>query len=89
MAKWGKWMAELSSAGKMSGGHRLNETGTVLKGRNKQITDGPFTEGKEIVGGYIAVKAKDLNEAVEIAKDCPIYDHDGSTEVREIVINEG
>ena len=80
-------MTELTEAGKMTGGHRLNGEGAVLKGEKRQITDGPFTEGKEIVGGYIGIKANDLNEAVEIAKGCPIYDFGGTTEVREIAGN--
>jgi len=56
----------------------------LLKGA-KQITDGPYAESKEIVGGYLGIKANDLDEAIEIAKGCPIFDYDGSTEVREIL----
>ena len=49
------------------------------------VTDGPYAEGKEIVGGYMIIKANDLNEATEVSKDCPIFEYDGSVEVREIV----
>ncbi len=56
----------------------------MIKGEKKQVFEGPYVEGREIVGGYIGVKAKDLSEAVEIGKECPIFDFGGSTEVREI-----
>ena len=46
--------------------------------------DGPFVEGKEEVGGYLIVSAKDLNEAVALAKGCPIFENNGTVEVRPI-----
>jgi len=46
------------------------------------VTDGPFAEAKDIVGGYLVVTAKDLAEAYEIAKGCPAPDEGGSVEVR-------
>jgi hypothetical protein len=59
-----------------------------LRSPNKVITDGPFAEGKEVVGGYFIVRAESLNQAAEIAKDCPIFESGGSVEVRSIrVIN--
>ncbi len=48
------------------------------------FTDGPFVEAKEMVGGYLIVNAKDIDEAVEIAKGCPIFKEDGKVEVRPI-----
>ena len=87
MMKWKAWMEELTKQGKFSGGQRLTKNGSVLKGQKKQITDGPYTESKEIVGGYIAIKANDLDDAIETAKGCPIFDYDGSTEVREVAAN--
>ncbi len=87
MMKWKLWVEELTKQGKYSGGNRLTRNGSVLKGQEKQITDGPFTESKEIVGGFIAIKANDLNDAIETAKGCPIFDYDGITEVREVASN--
>lgn len=49
------------------------------------ITDGPFTEGKEVIGGYIMLEASDLDEAAKIAKGCPIFELGGTTEVRQIM----
>lgn len=84
MMKWKTWMDSLAASGKLLGGEPLNKEGKVLTGRAKKITDGPFVEGKEIVGGYLMVNADNLNEAVEISKGCPIFEHDGILEVREV-----
>ena len=84
MVKWKSWMDLLAKEGKMTGGQPLNKEGAVVTGTNKKVTDGPFIEGKEIVGGYLVVNANDLKEATEMAKGCPIFEHDGIVEVREI-----
>ena len=84
MMKWKAWMEDLAKQGKMLAGEPLDKTGKVLTGRAKKITDGPFMEGKEIVGGYLIVNADGLDEAVGISKGCPIFEHDGSVEVRMV-----
>ncbi len=84
MEKWGDWIKGLATAGKFKGGEPLGAESKVVKGKKKVVTDGPFAESKEMVGGYLIVTAKDINEATEIAKTCPIYELDGITEVREI-----
>jgi hypothetical protein len=52
---------------------------------NKVITDGPFVEAKEMVGGYLIVKANSLDEAVEMAKTCPNLVYGGNVEVRSVM----
>lgn len=84
MAKWMKWMKDLTDQGKFVGAQPLKVAGRVVSGTNKIVTDGPFVEGKEIVGGYLICKADSLEEAVEISKDCPVLEHNGIVEVREI-----
>lgn len=84
MQKWGDWMKGLAEAGKFKGGEPLGSEAKVVKGAKKVVTDGPFAESKEIVGGYLIITAKDLDEATEVAKGCPIYELDGITEVRDI-----
>jgi hypothetical protein len=84
MMKWKTWMESLGKQGKMIAGHPLAKNGSVIRGGKKVVTDGPFVEGKEIVGGYMTIKANDIPEAVEIAKNCPIFDYDGIVEVREV-----
>jgi hypothetical protein len=49
------------------------------------VTDGPFAESKDIVGGYTLVQARDLDEAVELSKGCPIFEGEGVVEVRPIM----
>lgn len=87
MQKWKVWTEELAQKGKYSGGHRLTRGGAVISGKKKLLIDGPYTEGKEIVGGFITIKALDLADAIETAKGCPIFDYGGLTEVREVAAN--
>ena len=84
MVKWKTWMEGLGKQGKFIAGHPLAKEGSVIRGGKKVVTDGPFVEGKEIVGGYLMIKADDFPEAVAIAKNCPIFDYDGIVEVREV-----
>lgn len=84
MQKWMHWMGALKEEGKLIGAQPLVNTGKVITGTNKVISDGPYAEGKELVGGYLACKADSYDEAVEIAKNCPILEHNGIVEVREI-----
>jgi hypothetical protein len=54
------------------------------------VTDGPFGEIKETIGGYVTVKASNVEEAVEFAKGCPVLQGEGnSVEVRKIARNDG
>lgn len=85
MDKWTQWMQDLGKQGKFVAGQPLAAEGKTLKGTNKVLTDGPFAESKELVGGFIIVKADTIDDAVEISKDCPIYEYDGSVEVRQVL----
>ena len=77
-------MEALAKEGRNSGGQRLTPGGAVLRGKTKQVSDGPYTESKEIVGGYLLIKAKDFAEAMTLAEGCPIFHYDGICEVREV-----
>lgn len=86
MMKWKVWMDEIAAKGKLIGGEPLSYgAGKVLSGKAKKVTDGPFAEGKEIVGGYLIVDSKDLNEAADLSKGCPIFENEGSVEVRVVM----
>ncbi|CAN5576478.1 YciI family protein [soil metagenome] len=86
MQKWNVWMGSLAEQGKLVGGQPLFPQGKVIKGKSNKVTDGPFVEGKDIVGGYLLVKANDLQEAVSLSKGCPqLDDAEGTVEVREIM----
>ena len=84
LRKWGEWIQGLTQNGAFKGGEPLNSGGKVVAGPKKLVTDGPFVESKEIVGGYLIVTAKSVDDAAEISKGCPIFDEGGSVEVREI-----
>jgi hypothetical protein len=86
MEKWGQWLGELASKEKFVGAQPLSQTGKNVMGTKKVVTDGPYLEGKEMVGGYLIAKAASFEEAVEIANGCPILEfEDGNVEIREIM----
>jgi hypothetical protein len=83
--KYLTWIDKLRTSGRYEGGEPLEEQVKTLSGDGgRLVTDGPFAEAKETVGGYFILKAADLNEAAEIAKGCPIFDNGGTVEVRKI-----
>jgi len=84
MQEWMRWMSDLTEQGKFVGAQPLKGEGKTITGSTKAVTDGPFIEGKEMVGGYLICKAQSFAEAVEIAKGCPILGYEGIVEVREI-----
>jgi hypothetical protein len=84
LMKWKTWIDELTKNGRYNGGERLLRNGAVVKGSQKQVTNGVYAEGEEIVGGYISIKAADLQEAIEISKGCPIFNYAGTIEIREV-----
>jgi hypothetical protein len=69
------WMQKMMSEERLKVGQPLEPTGRLLTDKDTVLTDGPFLEPKEIIGGYVIVKANDLDEAVEIAKGCPLLAH--------------
>jgi hypothetical protein len=84
MAKWMSWIDRLSKEGSFKAGEPLEKGGKVLQGKKATVTDGPYAESKDLVGGYLIVKAGSLAKAADIAKGCPIFESSGSVEVREI-----
>jgi hypothetical protein len=85
MQQWMGWIDKLKKQNVYSAGEPLTPPGKVVKGNEATITDGPFAESKEVVGGFFIVKANSLEEATELAKDCPDLPNGGSVEVREIM----
>jgi len=82
--KWMDWIGGIAAQDKLfDRGNRLASSGKVVKPYNV-ITDGPYSEIKESVGGYSIIKAPSYEDAVEIAKGCPVLKDGGNVEVREI-----
>ena len=81
---WMDWIGSIAAQNKLTDqGNRLVQTGKVLQPGNV-ITDGPYMEIKESIVGYSIVKVATEEEAVELAKGCPILKKGGNVEVREI-----
>jgi hypothetical protein len=80
------WSGKLRADGKIVGSNKLrDQQGRVVKknGSKLSVTDGPFAEAKEVIGGYFLVEAKNYDEAIALTDGCPHLDY-GSIEVREI-----
>jgi hypothetical protein len=85
MHKWVAWFKELDAKGQVKyPGNPLQDTGKVVRGKQKTVHDGPYAEAKDLVNGYIQVDADDIGHAVELAKGCPILEVGGSVEVRPV-----
>ena len=84
MAKFKTWMDGIKARGEFVATHGLEFTGRVVRTHGK-VSDGPFVEAKEMVGGFIIVAAPSLDRATEIAQGCPGLEQPGTTvEVRPI-----
>lgn len=85
MTEWINWMGGIAAQNKMTDkGNRLSSsTGKSIRGN--VVTDGPYTEIKEFISGYIIVKADSIEEAVEHAKGCPALKRGGVVEIRTVV----
>jgi hypothetical protein len=86
MQKWVTWLKDLGQKGHVKDqGQPLEPTGKLVTGKQKAVTDGPFAETKDLVGGYTLIEARDLQEAVDLSKGCPIFEFDGAVEVRPVM----
>jgi hypothetical protein len=85
MKLWQDWLGGISAQNKLvSNGNRLSPDGKVVRSSGV-VTDGPYAEVKESLGGYMVVRAKDYDEAVGMSKGCPVLKDGGSVEVREVI----
>jgi len=86
MMKWRAWMKELTDKNLLKNvGQPLENTGKVVTGQKKIVTDGPYAETKDIIGGFSIVEADNLSQASEIAAGCPIFEFGGCVEVRPVM----
>ncbi len=83
--KYGAWATKLAAEGRLVASSKLQDgTGRALRAVNGKfsVTDGPYTEGKEIIGGYFTIKAESYDHAVELSQGCPHVEF-GVVEIRE------
>jgi hypothetical protein len=86
MQKWVNWLKDLGQKGHIKDqGQPLEPGGKLVKGKSKTVTDGPFAEAKDVVGGYSLIEASNLDQAVQLSKGCPIFEVDGAVEVRPVM----
>jgi hypothetical protein len=85
--KYMKWGSKLRTTGVLVSSDKLTgEPGRVMRGKNGQVrvTDGPYSETKEVLGGYYTIEAASYDEALERARDCPHLEYGGTIEVRQV-----
>ena len=79
------WIEGLTAQGKAKPGHALQRQGATVSGKNgRVVSDGPFAESKEVIGGFLLLNVETLEEAVAIAKSSPSLAYGTSIEVRPV-----
>ena len=81
------WTTKLEARGLWIGGNKLKDEGglQIIGGDNEaRVVDGPYTESKEVIGGYILIEARDYDQAIEISRDCPHLKYGLRIDLREI-----
>jgi hypothetical protein len=94
LQKWMKqtmdWIGGIAAQNKYVGGNGLDFDDSRVVHHNKMVTNGPFGEVKETLGGYVIVRAESAEEAAEFAKGSPVLQGEGNTvEVRKIIRGDG
>ncbi|WP_404423736.1 YciI family protein [Nibricoccus sp. IMCC34717] len=85
--QWNDWVERLASQGKLPHAHPLGLGGRIVSGSaGERVTDGPYAEAKEAIGGYFFLNVADLDEATAIAKQCPSLPLGMIVEVRPVVL---
>ena len=82
--QWMAWFKGLKDEGKCVAGNPLEREGKIVSGKNRVVSDGPFAESKETIGGYFLLKVNSLDEAVNIAQQCPGLPFGIRVEVRPV-----
>lgn len=85
MQKWMAWVEDLKEQDLYINGKPLLPEAKRVSGKDLLVTDGPFVESKELIGGYFLFKAKDMDHAISLTKEYPDYDLGGLVEVRQIM----
>jgi len=82
---WMAWFNRLKDEGKCAGGNPLEREGKIVSGKNRVVSDGPFAESKESIGGYFLLTVASMDEAVAIAQQCPGLPYGAKVEVRPVL----
>jgi hypothetical protein len=82
--RWMAWFNGLKNEGTAVAGNPLEPEGRIVSGKNRIVSDGPFAESKETIGGYFLLKVNTLDDAVTIAQQCPGLPYGIRVEVRPV-----
>jgi hypothetical protein len=81
---WMAWFKRLTEQGKAVAGNPLEREGKIVSGKERVVSDGPFAESKEAIGGYFLLDVATMDEALAIAKECPGLPYGMRVEVRPV-----
>lgn len=82
--EWMAWFRRLMNEGRAIAGNPLESEGKIVSGKNRVVSDGPFAESKEAIGGYFLLDIATMDEAVAIARECPGLPYGARVEVRPV-----
>src|SRR5258705_5830397 len=82
--QWMAWFRRLTDQGTAIAGNPLEPEGKIVSGKNRVVSDGPFAESKETIGGYFLLKVASMDDAVAIAQQCPGLPYGVRVEVRPV-----
>jgi hypothetical protein len=82
--KWMAWFNRLKDQGTAIAGDPLEPKGKIVAGKDRVVSDGPFAESKETIGGYFLLDVATMDEAVAIARECPGLAYGIRVEVRPV-----
>lgn len=84
-SQWMDWFKRLTEEGKVKAGQPLKREGKIVSGKKgRTVADGPFAESKEAIGGYFLLRVSSLDEALDIARECPALEYGLTVEVRPV-----
>src|SRR6476620_8892936 len=82
--QWMAWFKRLTDQGKAIAGNPLEPEGKIVSGKNRVVSDGPFAESKEAIGGYFLLDVASFDDALAIAQECPGLPYGVQVEVRPV-----
>lgn len=85
--KWQGWIGGIAAQGKLKSTEGLGYEGKTLAA-DGTVTDGPYLKVKEMIGGFLICSTETIDEAIELAKGCPVFENGGQVEVRDLMVFE-
>lgn len=81
---WQDFMGGLAKNGNIAGGYRPSNDGVTISGLNKTVTESPYVANGEVVSSFLIINAADWNAAKQIAAKCPVFELQGTVEIRPL-----